>query len=342
MTKELSNKIKVYNIFFIIFIFFFHCDARFYVPYMEPLSYIIGSLGLSFFFTISGYFMFAGMNDENALKRSLKRIKTLFLPYAFWNLVFYIYFIASDVYFRQSQPSKVLYRFLFQPYNDVLWYLFALFLFSIVAFLTYRVIKNVLAAWIFLCVISATIVIVFVINQAWVCEHISIGWWLTKITPYIPMYLFGGIVGLHYRDGLKVKAKSFAWPVFLLASFAVVLIKYKFDEVPIVYWLSMFFGPVILWKAIPENIFKAGKIIDFICEPSFLIYEFQLMSFWIWQSVFYRFDMTPAARERLICLCAYVFIYILFYACKAVCPHLLGIATGFRNGKDFTKKEKKA
>ena len=66
------------------------------------------------------------------------------------------------------------------------------------------------------------------------------------------------------------------------------------------------------------------------------------MSFWIFQSIFYRFDMNVALRERLICLCAYVFIYILFYACKALCPHLLGIATGFRNGKDFTKKEKKA
>ena len=338
MIKEISNKIKVYNIFFIYFIFFFHCDARFYIFLVEPLSYIIGSIGLSFFFMISGYFMFAGMRDDNAVKRSLKRIKTLFLPYIFWNLVFYIYFVIRDPYMRKTPLKTVLFRFAFQPYNDVLWYMSTLFIFSIVAFLLYKIIKNKVVAFVFLAAISIVLVIVCVINQAWMVENLKLGWWITKITPYIPMYLFGGIAGLHYKEKIKEPEAKWVWPLFFVLSCGLILFKYKFDEVPICYWLSMFFGPIIMWFGLPDKWFKDNKIIDFLCEPSFLIYEFQLMSFWIFQAIYKNFGFTDKQRELLIWFSALVFIYAVYYISKKFTPHLLGIATGFRSGSEFKKK----
>ena len=339
MTREISTKIKVYNIFFIIFIFFYHCDAKFYLPGIVPLSYIIGSLGLSFFFMISGYFMFAGMTDENALKRSLKRLKTLLLPYVVWNAIFLIYFCISNPPMRETPVGKIVYRFIFQPYNDVLWYLFALFIFSIPAFLVYKILKKKIPAVICLSIVSILIVVFCVINQEWMVYNIPIGWWLTKITPYIPMYYFGGFIGLHYRDGLKVPVKTWIWPVFLVLSIGLVLLKYKFDDVAIIYWISMFTGPVILWFALPDAFFKPNRFVDVLCEPSFLIYEFQLMAFWIWQGIYKNLIRSVKWREIMVCASAYVFIYIVFYLLKFIAPHVLGILTGFRNGKDFAKKK---
>ena len=335
MSKAISNKIKVYNLILILWIFLYHSDAKYHLR-LNYLTDILGPCGLSFFFMISGYFMFKGMNKDNALKRSLKRIKTLFVPYTFWNLVFFIFFALNDISFRQVGLKTFLFRFFFQPFNDVLWYLFTLLIFSLMAFILYPVLKNRISAIVFMILLTGAVILVTMVFGEKTVDSMKLGWWLVKILPYIPMYCFGGVIAFHLDRFLSVSVKNI--PLFLIASPVLVLLKYKFDHIVILGWVLLFLSPIIFWLALPDRLFEKGeKMIGMLCEPSFFIYEVQLMAFWIWQNLLYGHIQGAKAYETAACIFALISIYIVFYLSKLLLPHHLAIATGFRSGKDFTR-----
>ena len=335
MTHAISNKIKVYNLILILFIFMYHSDAKYYFKWSN-LPYVMGSFGLAFFFMTSGYFMFRGMNGDNAIKRSLKRIKTVFLPYAFWNLLFFSIFLIRDKNYRKIEIKTFLYRFFFQPYNEVLWYLFALFVFSILAFIVYRIISNKTGAALFIAVLSVLVLVFCIFKAEAVVGSSPIGWWIVKIFPYMPIYYFGGVAAIYFEKHLSSSVK--AAPVFILLSAVIIVLKWKYDHILVLGWALLFVAPIIFWYAVPEKAFEKGdRIINALCEPSFLIYEAQLLAFWIWQSIYDGHISDKGTYEKCVCISALISIYIVFYLSKLLLPHLLAIATGFRSGKDFTR-----
>lgn len=339
MTRAISNKIKIYNLILILFICLYHCDAKFYLG-MSNLPYILGSFGLSFFFMSSGFFMYRGMTAENRRARVLKRFKSLLLPYLFWNLVFFLYYFISDKYFRNVPVKSVLYRVLFQPYNEVLWYLFTLFVFSLLAGLVFFCLKKPLTAAVFMILLIISVILVTIVFADEVVAGISIGWWIVKVFPYAPMYYMGGIIGMYFEKKLHTSIK-YSW-IFAILALGFMYCKHNYDYILILGWALLFFAPIVFWLAIPEKIFGYGqKIIDFLCNPSFFIYEFQLMAFWIWYDIFDSFIVNKKMLDLSVFFTAIIFMYLVFYASKVIAPHILGIATGFRNGKPISLSKKK-
>ncbi|MCQ2519901.1 MAG: acyltransferase [Lachnospiraceae bacterium] len=330
MSKEISNKIKVYSLFFILVIFTYHSDIKFNYHLYAPIS-ILGPCGLSFFFMSSGYFMFKGATVEKIRGRSLKRIKTLMVPYLFWNVVFYLYYVISDVYYRNVPISKLLYRFFFQPFDDVLWYLFALFVFAMLAWPAMYVMQKKKSAIVFLLAVTAVVLTVCIVFAEEVVAIQPVGWWFVKVFPYAPMYFFGGFLALHL-DKLKVENFKYSW-IFFILSVLIVVLKYKFDYVLFFGWALLFLFPLVFWQAFPENMFGNSKLIGFLCDPSFFIYEFQLMAMWIWQDIWLGHISDGRPYHTAVYLCAIVFSYALYYVTKLVAPWLLDIATGYRSGK---------
>lgn len=329
MSERISNKVKVYSLLFILIIFLYHCDARYFLHVSDELD-VLGPVGLSFFFMSSGYFMYLGATKEKMKARSLKRIKTLLVPYLFWNGIFFVYFLVSDSYFRQQWYKTLISRLLFQPYNDVLWYLFTLFIFALLAWPCYCLMKKKSTSIVFLLLLTALIMVVCIFKAETVVYGIPYGWWLVKIMPYLPMYFFGGFLALHLN---KISVKSFkqSWP-FIIASILVVILKLRYDSILWLGWTLLFLAPIVMWLAIPEKIFSMNRLINVFCEPSFFIYEFQLMNFWIWEGVFLNRIDNVATYEIAVFVAALIFSYVVFYGLYFICPPLLKIATGFRSG----------
>lgn len=337
MTKEISNKIKAYSTALILIIFAYHSDAKFYI-HLDPLALYLGTFGLAFFFMSSGYFMFAGQADVARVKeRSLKRIKTLLLPYLFWNGVFFLYFFISDKYFRKVQLWPVVRRLLFQPYNDVLWYLFTLFLFSLLAWPAMYIMRKKIPALIFIGVLIALVMVFCIFNAEAVVAALPEGWWIVKIFPYAPLYYFGGFIAMHMNK-LSVKSFKFSW-IFMILSVLIIVAKFKYDHIQWFAWILLFAFPIVSWLALPEKIFISSKFLDIVCEPSFFIYEFQLMAMWICGKL--ATDKIADTRTSLITnlVVAILFSYLAYYVSKLIIPWVLDIATGFRSGR-YGKRNK--
>lgn len=341
MTKEISNKIKFYNLILIVLIFMYHSDGKYYLhigPYLE----VLGTMGLSFFFITSAFFMFRGLRKDNLGKRILKRFKTILVPYLFWNLLFFAVFAIRDIYVRQTPLKTVLYRIAFQPYNDVMWYLSALFVFSLLAGPLFYVMRNKLAAISFLAVSSGLVIFFFILHAEDVVAAFSLGWWVVKIFKYLPIYFLGGYIGFYHSDRLKTGLKTA--PLFLLLTLIILLLMVKFDYIGALYWILWILSPIAAWFSVPESMFKRFKVMDAICEPSFFMYVFQLMDFYIWQWIFEGRFSSERTYNLAILGASFITVYVLFYILKLVFPRLLGIATGFRSGKEpvFSVKKRQA
>ncbi len=275
--------------------------------------------------------MYKGATTEKIRGRSLKRLKTLMVPYLFWNVVFYLYFVFSDAYYRKVPVSTLLYRFFFQPFDDVLWYLFALFVFAMLAWPALYVMQKKKSAITFLGILTLAVIVVCIVFANRVAAIQPIGWWFVKVFPYAPMYFFGGFLALHF-DKLKVTSFKYSWLFFVL-SVVIVIAKYKYDYILILGWVLLFIFPIVFWQALPEKLFGNTKLTDLFCEPSFFLYEFQLMAMWIWQDIWNGHIADGRPFHTAVYLCAVPFSYILYYAAKYTVPWLLNIATGYRSGK---------
>lgn len=328
MTKEISNKIKFYNLILIVLIFMYHSDGKYYLrigPYLE----VLGTMGLAFFFMISAFFMFANLNEDNVKKQVGKRFKTILLPYLFWNVLFYGVFAISDIYIRQTPFRTVLYRIAFQPYNEVLWYLSALFIFSMLSLPLYYLLRKKWRAIAFLVITSGLVVFFLIYRAESVVSAFELGWWIVKIFKYLPIYFLGAYVGFFHKDRLSIR---FPYSViFFVLTLVCLVVMYKLDYIGPLYWAMWVISPIMAWFALPESIFKKSKVLDFLCEPSFFMYEFQLLDFWIWQWVFANVIHGEKAFNLTVLGVSFVFTYVLYYLLKLVAPPVLSVATGFRS-----------
>jgi len=276
MTKEASRKISFLNLFMTLTIVLYHmkwypsAPKNFASGFDEALNTFLynycdmgGFLAMSFFFTTSGFLYYANLSSEAPVKHALSKLKTrvytLLIPYLIWNTVMLLF---SDI--KINSVSDILVKYTLDPACGQLWYLLAIFFFSLfsplVAYLSRkRYLMNIFLAVMLIFIIlknSSVIPSLFTAPEIW--------WWYGNPFFYLPAYLIGVIIALNFGTAalnvslpstLPYKILSIALTIttvgLLLLGFS------NFEALGVGYLLpyAYYLAPIVLWLTISNSFF---------------------------------------------------------------------------------------
>ena len=131
-------------------------DAEILLKIYENFKYSVTEVAVPLFFIISGFNYFRNYDPSMALKKTKKRIKSLLIPYWFWNGIFTIFCIITSYSFISkyfigrerfiASPVSVFCGFIYHlNCNSQFWFVFNLMLFAVINPLIYVVLKH--KAW---------------------------------------------------------------------------------------------------------------------------------------------------------------------------------------------------
>lgn len=133
MTKSVSDKLTVLYTILIIMVVYIHSyypqgEAYPIVDFIQNFTGRLCSVANCLFFAISGYLFARNVTDSNSVvRKSLKRIKSLLLPYLIWNVQFVLVYVSLDLIpgvRRFNNNGAILEQLSHQPLIDTLYYLF--------------------------------------------------------------------------------------------------------------------------------------------------------------------------------------------------------------------------
>ncbi len=95
--------------------------------YLANFINIFARIALTFFFALSGFLLYFGMDRKEVLKRKIKtRLFSLGIPFLIWNVVVFAFNCLQARQLLISSVPELLLGFTFDPFCGQLWYVFAL------------------------------------------------------------------------------------------------------------------------------------------------------------------------------------------------------------------------
>lgn len=291
-------------------------------------------IAMGYFFMITGFFLYRGLNYKNIKTRLFKRIKTLLLPYIIWNLIYLIYFLSIG---GKYTMDVLMIKFIFDPLAGPLWYVFCVFCLSLLSpiVLLFNKNKKVLLISFF-----ALFMLCFYISSIAGNETKTLfeyGWYVERLFRYLPNYFMGALIGLRYEDLLLNEDKKLRIFSIIIILFFMYLIGLGYQENNIT-WIIYRFLPLLMWYLIP-NYSKMLKIkYPMIFSSSFMIFSLHALLIIFVNKLFESFSFIykySCGYMSLIVRFSKLFIiviipYILYVILKKICPKLLIPLTGGR------------
>jgi len=301
MSENFSKKITFYNFAMTMLMVLYHwknfsllaltpegADLRF-INILYRLYDSLGALSLGTFFLMSGFLLYYGCSGTDDLKRKFKkRIKTLLIPFAVWNLLYFIYIVLRDsVKGRLSLNIKdIILGFTFSCYNGPLWYLLALIMLLFLSPLVLKLREKKVLALSVLSVVS----IVCVLITSFVGSSNLFAVWFLRLSFYIPLYFVGAVAALVYSD--KVVNEVYRKPVFvIIASLLSIAIAVYFaaftQKAPIFNGIIKYIWVITVWGAIGANVFSKLKVTAFV-KNNFIVFALHSVLIGIINTIFNR------------------------------------------------------
>lgn len=232
MDKRISSNIKTLSFVVMCFMVFFHAGmydnanavSEFDGKLNDLINYdykLMAFFGLSFYFSVTGFLFFYGLNYSNFLKKIERRVHSLLIPYLIWQALVLIKDLCIG---RKYEVMNVLLRTFgleLWPLNGPLWYVYVVFLlaliFTPVLLLMFTNKKSALIS---------TIVLLFLIqllknSSAGSVQMILKYGLFSRILTYLPAYMIGAYYGKFYEKNKM--------PQSLIYSVAVVFLAYLLD-----------------------------------------------------------------------------------------------------------------
>lgn len=278
MTKYLSGKLTVLYTLLIIMVVYIHS----YYPQGEtyPLADFIQkftgpgicSVANCLFFTISGYLFARNITDSNsAVKKSLKRIKSLLPPYILWNIFFVLIYVILDLIpglSRFNNSCGTIWQIIHQPIGDTLHYLFI----APAAFQLWFI-RDLLVMFL------VSPILCYIAQKSWLFAFI-LAWVSTFIYGWLIYFWIGIILGInHYnieiycRESWIVVTCGFVYIGYALAN--ALWGGYLHPTIhALINLISIYFIWAIYDKLAQGRIISGRGIWKYICGYSFFIYCF--------------------------------------------------------------------
>ena len=274
MDKRISSNIKIFSFVVSCFMVLFHAGMydnsnavnQFDRELSELINYdykLLAFFGLSFFFSVTGFLLFYGLNYRNYLKKIERRVHSLLIPYLIWQALVLIKDLCIG---RRYEILDVLLRTFgleLWPLNGPLWYVYVVFLLALLLSpVLLLMFSSKRSAWI--STFAMLILIRFLKQTSIEPVRIVVSYGLfSRILTYLPAYMIGAYYGRFYEKNRM--------PESMVYSLAVVLFAYLLD-----FKISGFFTDmvvmtlpmvlILIFPSIPK--LENRKIYDY----TFLIY----------------------------------------------------------------------
>ncbi len=274
MDKRISSNIKIFSFVVSCFMVLFHAGMydnsnavnQFDRQLSELINYdykLLAFFGLSFFFSVTGFLLFYGLNYRNYLKKIERRVHSLLIPYLIWQALVLIKDLCIG---RRYEILDVLLRTFgleLWPLNGPLWYVYVVFLLALLLSpVLLLMFSSKRSAWI--STFAMLILIRFLKQTSIEPVRIVVSYGLfSRILTYLPAYMIGAYYGRFYEKNRM--------PESMVYSLAVVLFAYLLD-----FKISGFFTDMVvmtlpmvlifIFPSIPK--LENRKIYDY----TFLIY----------------------------------------------------------------------
>jgi len=232
MDKRISSNIKIFSFVVSCFMVLFHAGMydnsnavnQFDRELSELINYdykLLAFFGLSFFFSVTGFLLFYGLNYRNYLKKIERRVHSLLIPYLIWQALVLIKDLCIGR--RYEIPDVLLRTFGLElwPLNGPLWYVYVVFLLALLLSpVLLLMFSSKRSAWI--STFAMLILIRFPKQTSIEPVRIVVSYGLfSRILTYLPAYMIGAYYGRFYEKNRM--------PESMVYSLAVVLFAYLLD-----------------------------------------------------------------------------------------------------------------
>lgn len=320
LSTEVSQKFQFFKLGFILVVVLFHSDFRYYFPLIEDLTVI----STSYFFCVSAYFFYKGLDDQNIGARLKKRCMTLLFPYLLWNMIYTILYLGI----HNITFSSVIYGFTVTPLCMPSWYLLTLLIFLIPAPFIKRCFDKAYSTVVMLILGILISYLGYIRFQQELASIPVVGAYMVRMAVYFTPYLLGGIIGFWFDEKIYVSPKKCLFGRISSCVILFLLLCNIPTEIRYLLWVLFVFT---LWKSVPEQIFGYTKFLTFFTEPALTInmvhcYFLFLFGTIMTKTGYITGKYLSALNVALTLIAAYVFYYLL----KLLMPKTLNILTGNR------------
>ena len=270
ISENVSKKITVLNLVLTFFIVFSHWTSFYPLtafgkpsPVANALSEVFGVLGIvsiACFFLMAGYLFYRNLDTLEELRgKALRRFLTLGIPFLFWNAIYLIYNIAYGLYKGNLdiKALDVLLGFTLTPFDSPMWYILALIVLMGLAPLLMSLKKHPHISGVAVALVFFTSMLISVLT-----EDGGVVWnWIRRTISYAPLYFFGAFLGMHADE--RVREEKFYnknYSIFAGVLFVLMVATMVIIDVPLAFrWLFYQIIPILLWIAVPANLFTRVK-----------------------------------------------------------------------------------
>lgn len=227
MEKRISNNLNMFGFVMTCFIVLYHYgnfDGSIAISNRDfvlnsALNYVfntIGTVAMSYFFCVTGFLLFLGLNKKTYFSKMRRRVSSLLVPYLVWEVIAVIADVAQKEYvFSFTDFLRHTFLLLKWPPDGVCWYIYAVFLMAIVSPVLLLVFKNKNIGW------AITVLLVVVMQgRSYICAHIPLAndiycyGYVGNIIDYLPCYLVGAFSGCFFDK--EKPEKVLIYPLSLL------------------------------------------------------------------------------------------------------------------------------
>lgn len=339
MNERLSKKISIYNFVFTMGIVIYHCKnfnllysnkQTAFLDIMYNLYDLIGSISMCFFFMLSAYLFYVGLNSwVDLCKKMKKRVITLGVPFLVWNVIFLSYNIFYGVIkgSLNLNASDLIFGFSFVPFDGPLWYVFALLLLMIVSPLVYALKK-------YPGILLTVVIIAFAGCNAWkmlVVSDNTIIQWFSRLFTYVPIYLFGAYLGLCKSEAVskeKYRYKLFAVLSAIVSLLIIACFIFCKQKHYLLNSALMFVLPIAVWMSTYISMYEKIKI-RYPLKITFFVYCMHSLLIGIFNTILTKIVGNACFHPVLSFFAHFVFLAALYGFC---------LATAYVSGKILPPK----
>lgn len=267
ITDSVSNKFIVYDFLMASLIVIYHLgtffndiDVKFaFSKFFTVFFQYGGTLAMSYFFTKSGYMLYLNCDKYNVFEKVKRGFFTLLIPFVIWNILVILY--------RRSIPNlkELFHGFTLDPFDGPLWYVFDIFLLSLLAPVLIR---------------CKYLLLVFAVLQFFNLPKIDYShWWMPWLfgNGYLTCYFTGaflGSIGVSPDLSERKYKKVIAVVSMMLLLFRIVFLFFPISSKTSIGWFInriMFLAvPFCIWAVYIRDVKKL--IFPKLLKSSFFLY----------------------------------------------------------------------
>ena len=328
MSEGLSKKISIYNFIFTIGIVIYHCknfnilfsrQTNVFLDKVYNLYDLIGYISMGFFFMLSAYLFYVGLENKSDIYRKIKkRLFTLGIPFLAWNCIFLLYEIFYGIIKSNLKISifDLIWGFTFKPFDGPLWYVLALLLLMLIAPIVFKLKNrpNVLLGIVVGVLVGSNIWKICVVPENATVE------WISRLVMYLPFYFLGTYLGLCKSDVVSKGKYNYKLVHIISICISIVIIAYFVfwkQNVLILDNVLLFILPIAIWLSTNNSLYEKIKI-RYPLKVTFFIYAMHMLLIGIMNTVLTKLIGYGSLPPMVSFFAHFVFVAVLYGICLAV------------------------